>query len=54
MLMSSIVSYFSAAHLWEPVIQLWEPIQQDDLMAETAIFGLIDIHLQRTRRSDPR
>jgi len=48
MLMNSMAAYFSEIHDWEPAIKLWELLQQDHLMAESAILGLVQLHLQRT------
>jgi hypothetical protein len=47
MLTNCIASYLSETHQWEPAIHLWEGLQHDHLMAESAIFGLIELHLQR-------
>ena len=48
MLIDCIASYMSKVHEWEKAVQLWEQIQQSEVMAESAIFGLIDLHLRRT------
>jgi len=48
MLISSIAAYHSRVREWEIAIRLLEHIQDNSLMAESAMFGLIDTHLQRT------
>ncbi|MCL5097996.1 MAG: hypothetical protein M1608_10810 [Candidatus Omnitrophica bacterium] len=51
MLVSSIAEYLSEVHAWEPAIRLWEGLQKDSLMAESAIFGLLNLHLHRIRQT---
>lgn len=47
MLMNCIVTYLSEVGEWDRAIPFWETLQDDRLMAESAIFGLIGAHLRR-------
>jgi hypothetical protein len=48
MLMSCIAAYLSKVQEWDTATHMWESLQCDRLMAESATFGLLEVHLQRT------
>jgi hypothetical protein len=46
-IISTIADYCFQTGEWDKAIRLWEPLKTDPLMAESATFGLIGLHLER-------
>ena len=46
-IISTIADYCFQTGEWDKAIHLWEPLKTDPLMAESATFGLIGLHLER-------